>query len=1003
MHISGVFPPEVIVRSATSVDIYWTPPTQPNGEIILYALLRSERNNEIRVFLNEDFHSTDYSLVPGRTYMYFITVGTKAGNTSSEATSITMPDNTPSNIPEPDNVTVLSATQIYVEWSAIPPENGVIDQYRVLLNAGRQFAVDRGVGLNTAVNITRLMPFTEYEVRVQACLQGVPNGCGTGPAVVVKTFESAPSDQEAPRVTASGPNIVDVFWKQPGLPNGIITQYLVYYRVAGDSVQLLINRVSNTTFHIRHAGSELNAYTEYEYKVVAGNSEGDVSSPWSLIRTHTAPPQGLPQPLVTVKGAFSVDIKWVHPVKPNGIIDMYRIMYKMTISDPTVPDSTKTITVNGSTIQTSISGLKPFSEYQMKIAAFNSAGNISSTWSTFKTSESSPSGLGLFDIERLFSGVAVILRWGTPVSPNGIITTYRIYEEGSSVAVFQGLNREFELRRLEPFQQYFVQLEACTSAGCTKSFTQSFYTSETIPEGQMAPIIGEATYNSVTLTWTPPTNANGKIVMYELFRRTNSRIQKRSISSPVVIHRTTSTDADSFSFTDTNLQPFTEYQYSVKASNSKGSTTSPWQSVFTSQAPPDGVQPPRVTYVLDQTDALQITWETPYEPNGIIQSYQLHRNDSVPWSFTAVDEKKYIDSGLTAFTIYAYSITACSGGGCTTSEQTVLRTKESAPLIVSPPTLLVVNSSALRITWQRPQITTGEISAYQLHMNNVVIYEGMSFQFVATRLVSYRDYTFKLTACTMGGCTDSGEVTGRPDDDIPQNMSPPILRVMSSSSIEISWNEPENPNGVITSYDVRRDNRLIYTESISVSGSLRTTYTDYNLSPGSEYSYVVVARNRKGTVESPASLARTWASSPNGLDPPKLTAVSATSIQVSWSVPSSPNGLIKNYTVFRDGAMVYSGGPSQMNYVVPGLQFWTEYTFRVQACTERGCSLSTGAVGRTLSSRPEEQAAPNLLALANQDGAHAGVMIDWEPPQKPNGLIQGYEVYRRLVIELPTG
>lgn len=998
-----MYPPKVIVGSSSSVDIYWSPPMQPNGIIVFYALIRVEQNNQMHIFLNENFHATDYSLVPGNDYMYFITVGTKAGNRSSDTTAITMPDNTPANIMAPDNVTVVSATEIFVEWSAIPPQNGVIDQYRVLLNAGREPAVDRGVGLNTFVSITGLMPFTVYEVRIQACLQGVPNGCGTGPGVVVKTFEAPPSNMKAPSVKAVGPDIVDIDWEAPEYPNGEITQYLVHYRHSGSSVELLINRVNQFTFHIRHAGSELAPFMEYEYKVTATNSEGEVPSPWTLIRTKPAPPLGLPQPFVVVTGAFSVKVQWVHPAKPNGKISMYKIMYKMTLDDPSVQDNVQSVIVNGSLVETSISGLKPYSDYMLKIQAFNPAGNVTSTWTSFKTGESSPSGLGAFNIEKIDSGLAVILRWAQPVEPNGIVTTYRIYEQGSEVAVFQGLNREYEMRRLEPFTEYAVQLEACTSAGCTQSFSQTFYTSETEPEGQPAPVMGTASATSVTLTWNKPTESNGKITMYEVFRKTISRLQKRSVSNGVVVHRTFETEGDFFTFEDSSLQPFTEYQYMVRASNSKGYTSSPWQSVFTDQAAPQGVQPPIVSLLPDDVESLQITWVTPYQPNGIIQSYQLQRNDSVPLSFTALEEKRYVDTGLRAFTYYSYTITACSGGGCTTSEPTVQQTKESAPLKVMPPTLFAANSTSIRVTWQRPQITTGEISAYQLLMDDVVIYEGMWLQYVVRGLVPARDYVFKLRACTSGGCTDSGEVTGKPLDDVPQGMSPPILRVMSSSSIEISWKLPDYPNGLITSYDVRRDGRLIYTESVSVSGSLRTTYTDYNLKPGTEYAYVVVARNGKGSVESLESHARTWAAAPSGFDPPTLSAVSATSMQVSWKIPAHPNGVIVNYTVYRDGEMVYSGGPSQMNYIVPGLLFWTEYTFRVQACTDRGCTLSTGATARTLPSKPEEQASPTVLALANQNGAHAGVLIEWDPPQKPNGLIHRYEVYRRQVFDLATG
>lgn len=1000
-----MYPPKVIVHNSTSVNIYWSPPQQPNGIVTFYALIRVERNNELRVFLGEDFHATDYSLVPGKNYMYFLTVGTKAGNRSSETTSITMPDNTPVGISAPDNVTVISATEMFVQWSPIPPQNGVIDQYRVLLNAGREPAVDRGVGLDTHVSITGLRPFTVYEARIQACLEGVPNGCGTGPGVVVKTFEAPPSNLTAPRVTAVGPDIVDISWDAPLFPNGDIIQYLIYYRHKGQTVQLLINRVNKDTFFIRHAGAELMPYTEYEYKVVAANSKGDVSSPWTVIRTKPAPPQGLPEPFVMVTGAFSVKVQWVQPAKPNGEINKYKIMYKKSQTDPTLQDNTQSVVVKGTVTETSVSGLQPYSDYQLRLQAFNPAGNVTSTWTSFKTGESSPSGLGTFNIERIDSGTAVILRWAPPVQPNGIVTTYRIYEQGTSVAVFQGLNREFEFRRLVPYTEYSIQLEACTSAGCTRSFSQAFYTAETNPAGQAAPVIGQVSSTSVTLSWTKPTNNNGKIVLYEVFRKMKSRIQKRAIEDEegVVVYRTFDADGDLFSFEDNNLQPFTEYQYSVKASNSKGSTSSPWQSVFTDQAAPDGVQPPVVSLLPDDIESLQITWVTPYQPNGIIQSYQVQRNTSVPLSFTALDEKKYIDTGLRAFTYYSYTITACSGGGCTTSAPTSVRTKEAAPLKVLPPTLVAENSTSLRATWQRPQITTGEVTAYQLFMNNVVVYEGMWLQYIVSGLVPAREYTFKLRACTAGGCTDSGEVTGKPLDDVPQGMSPPILKVMSSNSIEITWKKPDYPNGLITSYDVRRDGKLIYTESVTESGALRTSYTDYNLKPGTEYAYVVVARNSKGSVESIQSLARTWASAPSGFDPPKLSAVSATSMQVSWTVPAQPNGVIMNYTVYKGGEIVYSGGPTLMNYIVPGLQFWTEYTFRVQACTDRGCVLSTGATARTLPSKPEEQAPPILLALANQNGAHAGVLIEWDPPQKPNGLIHRYEIYRRQVIKLTSG
>lgn len=95
---------------------------------------------------------------------------------------------------------------------------------------------------------------------------------------------------------------------------------------------------------------------------------------------------------------------------------------------------------------------------------------------------------------------------------------------------------------------------------------------------------------------------------------------------------------------------------------------------------------------------------------------------------------------------------------------------------------------------------------------------------------------------------------------------------------------------------------------------------------------------------------------------------------------------------------VYSGAPTQLSYTVPGLQYYTQYTFRVGACTERGCAVSQPSQAWTLPASPEQQPAPSLRALANDQGAHAGVGTSWDPPAKPNGNITSYELFRRDVI-----
>ena len=100
----------------------------------------------------------------------------------------------------------------------------------------------------------------------------------------------------------------------------------------------------------------------------------------------------------------------------------------------------------------------------------------------------------------------MILTWNIPRKPNGIIVYYRLYEAGNINSIYQGLTRQFEYPRLQPFSKYEVRLEACSSAGCARTPWQSFYTVDIAPADQLAPSVAASTATSVTIQWTPPLN-----------------------------------------------------------------------------------------------------------------------------------------------------------------------------------------------------------------------------------------------------------------------------------------------------------------------------------------------------------------------------------------------------------------------------------------------------------------------------------------------------------------
>lgn len=74
---------------------------------------------------------------------------------------------------------------------------------------------------------------------------------------------------------------------------------------------------------------------------------------------------------------------------------------------------------------------------------------------------------------------------------------------------------------------------------------------------------------------------------------------------------------------DRDVKPYTKYQYSVKAINSAGDTTSDWSSLTrTGEAAPEQMPPPTFGQVTERS--VQVIASEPAVANGIIRSYTVY-------------------------------------------------------------------------------------------------------------------------------------------------------------------------------------------------------------------------------------------------------------------------------------------------------------------------------------------------------------------------------------------
>lgn len=114
-------------------------------------------------------------------------------------------------------------------------------------------------------------------------------------------------------------------------------------------------------------------------------------------------------------------------------------------------------------------------------------------------------------------------------------------------------------------RRYEVRVEACTALGCSSSDWSSVLTLEVPPAGQTMPVLDLQTdehtglQTTFLLTWSPPTEPNGRVLHYEVYRTQDQTIGARGGDGATLVYRNVST-----TYRDEGLWPYTLYQYQVE-------------------------------------------------------------------------------------------------------------------------------------------------------------------------------------------------------------------------------------------------------------------------------------------------------------------------------------------------------------------------------------------------------------------------------------------------------
>ena len=375
--------PTVTVRSATSLLVSWTAPSDDGGETITGYDLQYRETGTSDWTQVDDQTGTSYTIT-GLSLETEYEVQVRATNSlgdsgwsSSEAATTT---STVPYAPAAPTVTVLSPSSVSVTWSAPSDDGGETItgydlQYRET-GTSDWTQVDDETG--TSYTITGLSAGTEYEVQVRATNSlGDSDWSTSGTATTTTRIPDAP---DALTITA-GSATLEISWSEPAEDGGVaITSYDLQYRETGTSAWSQVPDLTGTSYTI----TGLSAGTGYEVQVRATNSLGD--SGWSTsgtATTDTTVPSAPAAPTVTAASSSSVEVDWDAPTEDGGTtVTGYDVQYRVS------GGSTWTQIDNLTATETTITSLSSDTTYEVQVRAQNSNGEGS--WSVTGEGDTAP-------------------------------------------------------------------------------------------------------------------------------------------------------------------------------------------------------------------------------------------------------------------------------------------------------------------------------------------------------------------------------------------------------------------------------------------------------------------------------------------------------------------------------------------------------------------------------------------------------------------------------------
>jgi uncharacterized repeat protein (TIGR03806 family) len=433
--------------------------------------------------------------------------------------------------------------------------------------------------------------------------------------------------------------------------------------------------------------------------------------------TDSTPPSKPSSLKVSVVSATRIDLSWSASSDSDSGVAHYEV-YR---NDATTPLAEATTT------SYSDRAVKPGTRYSYRVSAVDMAGNVSDMSATAAV-ETPPEGTtvdttppaaptGVMIVEASASQIEI--SWSAAIDGESAIENYRIFRNGSDVALATPTATSYTDDSVEAGKSYSYAITAIDTAGnesplsdAVGATTPTGNTVDTTPPS--APGNVKATAKSETrieITWSESSDAESAIIGYRIYRN-GSQTARATVQGT--------------RYLDTGLDPGKSYTYVVRALDGADNlSAASAQAKATTPALVDVTAPSTPTNlkaVANTATRVDLSWAAASDSESGVAAYQIFRDGSGS-ALATVSGTTFADRSVHADTQYSYVVRAVDAAGnvsnasAAASVKTPAAQDTTAPSVPTNVKATAKSATQVDVTWSASTDSGSGVAKYRLFRN----------------------------------------------------------------------------------------------------------------------------------------------------------------------------------------------------------------------------------------------------------------------------------------------